>query len=134
MHVITSFDVSAKEHICKEYVVGVLKENPARSHRGKELVNLLMDRFPAVLFPSVLYPLGSAKSNDAILFAAALAMVTEMALDEVVEILLKGEILDTLFKAIFDTEFVQAMINSAVTVPKVIHLDEDGNVIHPVFH
>lgn len=103
-------------------------------NRGKELVNLLMDRFPSVLFPSVLHPLGSAKSNDAILFAAALAMVTEMVLDEVVEILLKGEILDTLFKAIFDTEFVQAMLKSAVTVPKVIHLDEDGNVIHPGFH
>ena len=117
---INSIGVSAKEHICREYIMNVLDSDYAHVGRGKEVSDAVLSVYPSILH--------SDETTARLLYGAALGSVSELPISEIVELVLKNEVLDALFAAIYNTEFVQNLINGAETLVVEVTMDENGTI------
>jgi len=122
MFYINSIDVSAKEYICREYIMKVMNCGHPLSHgRGKEVVYAIMKVYPTIV--------DRDETTSDLLYAAALGCESDLPVEEIVATTLKGGALDALFNHIYNTEFVQNMVNSAQSVHVMAERDESGEIV-----
>ena len=121
MFYVNSIDVSAKEYICRKYIMEVLGGDDIVGKRGLEVIKAVMAVYPNIV--------ESEAGGNTLAYAAALSYVSEIPIKEIVELTLKNETLDTFFGQIYNTEFVQNLVNGAQTLIFEVVRDEEGNLV-----